>query len=535
MTSTSICVRIESMKSSRAGSQKSHDLRTGKVPAYVDKSRSHLNTNPILLEQPLLKTTDENTLRKSRKNGVVGFAGIITFSTAAQTLVSRLSPSEQDELFTKVAVNSSTHFGSRCESLSIHRDESAIHAHFTFANVNFETQKRINPNATSLKKLQDVAAQAAREILPEIIRGKSKIQRIRDGEKRSATIHRSVKQLHEDLPREIESMKSQQSSLNRGLVDLQSRLQSTQEKLSTIDSTLRERTNNLQKTENRLLSAQQKLEKALSDENASSKNIEKLKKRVETYELRIPEQHKEIASLNAEKNKLEQQIQPLRTEKNNLEKAISNIPKNQFKTVPVLVKHTKKLVGHDEVIVQSQQFVTPNQHARTRENLKKASVATKKMRDERSKMLQIICENRQYAFCKHANFSDLKIYEIYGCELLDFGRMIIAKNDGTAKQIAAALYSQTRKKCWNPAIFKCNDSVANEIIKLAKADNILCKNGIKIEFKSEHQNSMLKKAMQQTEPSVSISTSVDTGMSKFFKHIQNEPDEDADDDMGMGI
>jgi len=55
--------------------------------------------------------------------------------------------------------------------------------------VNFETQKRINPNATSLKKMQDVAAQAAQEILSEIVRGKSKIQRIRDGEKRSATIH----------------------------------------------------------------------------------------------------------------------------------------------------------------------------------------------------------------------------------------------------------------------------------------------------------------------------------------------------------
>ncbi len=434
----SICVRIESMKSNRASGQKSHDLRTGKVPAYVDKSRSHLNTNPILLEQPLLKTTNENTARKSRKDGVVGFAGIITFSHDAQSLVNELSTSQQDELFLRVAKTTATHFGSRVESLSIHRDENALHAHFSFANVNFETKKRIRPNAGDLKKLQDVAAQAAQKILPEIVRGKSKIQRIRDGENRSATIHRSVKELHNDLPIEIAA--------------LQSRILSTQEKL--------------QKNEQRLLSSQKKLEKMMDDENASSKNIKKMKKRVSDYGVRVKNERESLEEISIEKRKLEQQIPALHQQKNELEQALSSLSPRQTKKVKIIKKHTPKRLGHDELVTITQEVVSKERYAM---NCKKL----KQMQHEHLELLKIICETNSYSMnIGKDEWQNMRVYKSYSCEVLDFGRLLIVR-DGTDAQKASALYSQSKEKGWQKPFFSCAPEVAKSIIKFARADGKL--------------------------------------------------------------
>ncbi len=209
--SFAISVRIEHRSIGRAKAARNHDLRLGHIPAYVDQER--MGANSIILDpaQPaalrrvcLSNRANRPTQRAMRKDAAIASCFIITFGKAAQPIFEALPPARQDAAYKAVADAVAALLGSEVTGLVAHRDETAPHAHGQMPAVRSDGRplsKVLTPSMA--KQVQDVAAQAIANFAPQIVRGKPKAQRIADGEPRSKTVHRSVQQLHSDLPEEI--------------------------------------------------------------------------------------------------------------------------------------------------------------------------------------------------------------------------------------------------------------------------------------------------------------------------------------------
>lgn len=212
--SMTVSVRVQHNSMSKAAGQRRHDARLGNVPTYVDQDRSDDNSiiQPTMMEGEARRQCEalraQNDHKRSMKStAAVLTAGVITFGTDAQPVIEALDKEKQDQLYQDVAERIATELDTRLVGLAVHRDEAAPHAHFNLLAVNRQglpLSKVITKDQA--KHLQDIAGQVLAEHgLAEITRGKSKEQRILEGEDPSKTIHRSVAQLHKDLPREIEA------------------------------------------------------------------------------------------------------------------------------------------------------------------------------------------------------------------------------------------------------------------------------------------------------------------------------------------
>lgn len=210
--SMTVSVRTTHKGPGKAVGQKRHDLREGYVPKYVDRSRSGLNSvlikplgeadlKQICLERRSLK----NTKRAMKKDASLSTTGIITWGKEAQGVIEALSVEDQDKLYSEIARRLSELLSSEITGLVVHRDESAPHAHYqmpAYATDGRPLSKVMTPAIAV--KMQDVAGEVLASLgLGEIKRGVPKATRIAAGEPTSAWVHRSVKQLHDDLPQEI--------------------------------------------------------------------------------------------------------------------------------------------------------------------------------------------------------------------------------------------------------------------------------------------------------------------------------------------
>lgn len=156
--------------------RKSHDMREQKqIPGNIDQARTCHNT--VVIPTPTAKEALEmmhqvkaaaNARQRfdPAKNNLV-YDGILSFSHEAQVVVQVLAAGEDGRML------------------------------------------RIGPR--DCRQRQDVAARAWGDL--GIARGKPKRQRIEDGDLWSEIIKRSVRQLHEDLPREIAEMAAQNAVL----------------------------------------------------------------------------------------------------------------------------------------------------------------------------------------------------------------------------------------------------------------------------------------------------------------------------------
>jgi hypothetical protein len=216
-----------------------HCERSSKVlPKYVDQSRTHLNS--VLISAPgeaqlrkeceSLRATQEHK-RAMKFDAAVLTDGIISFGTEAQKVVESMTKEKQDELFLETAKRLSEFCGSKLVSLTVHRDEQAIHAHYGMLAVGNDGKplsKTLNPNRMSM--MQDVAGEVWKE--HGITRGERKSERIARGDDASKVYHRSVKQLHQDLPVELEQFESLLSVSKEKLEKNQRLLDATLEKMS---------------------------------------------------------------------------------------------------------------------------------------------------------------------------------------------------------------------------------------------------------------------------------------------------------------
>lgn len=265
----SISVRVEHKGMDKSRFQMLHDTRTGNQPDYVDRARAHLNDVLIVPGSPgamskLCKKRRELrvTQRQMKIDASVATIGIVTFSTSAQKIINDLSRDEQNFMFEDVSNAISKRLNNEITGLVVHRDESAIHAHFQMPAYSLDgtpVSKLITPRVAS--ELQDIAGACVEQ--HGISRGVKKKVRVARGESLAKTTHRNVKQLHEDLPAELETLQRQ---IEEQLLKLQKNDRLIREKqlqIDTLDATV-EKTEQAKKTlaiyEKRIFDASVELE-----------------------------------------------------------------------------------------------------------------------------------------------------------------------------------------------------------------------------------------------------------------------------------
>jgi len=204
--SKTISVRIESAKLSTAQGERSHDLRLGRIPGYVDQSRSQYNSEIVRPADPQAVRDEISAHRElANQRGLKSDAsvmkrGIITFGTEAQAVFEALSVKEQDQRFKDVALAVSRETGLDLLGLVVHRDEEAVHAHFFLRGYRYDPETgREEPSHFSkkdLSRLQDVAGACVRDL--GITRGEYVGERVANGDSLAQTKHRSVRSLHRD-------------------------------------------------------------------------------------------------------------------------------------------------------------------------------------------------------------------------------------------------------------------------------------------------------------------------------------------------
>jgi hypothetical protein len=263
-----VSTRIEP---SRSG-QRAHDLRLGPQPEYVDAERSHLNR--VLIE-PLTNDTLRDEWRevknrigkkgKIRSNQNLSYAGIITFGHEAQGIFEGLTSEQQDAAFLEVGKKIAERFNTRLTGMVFHGDETAPHAHFQLRGMADDgTMLSQVVKRGALRDVQDITAEVMARYAPGIERGKDKWVRIDEGEDFAATVNRSVKQLHEDLPAEIAAKEVE-------LAEAQAKLKTNLDRLA-------------------------KAEKQATEEGAKA---EKARKRAEAYERRAETAREDVANLES--------------------------------------------------------------------------------------------------------------------------------------------------------------------------------------------------------------------------------------------
>ncbi|MHB1562642.1 MAG: plasmid recombination protein [Leptospirillum sp.] len=192
-----------------------HDARTSKkIPKNVDQTRTHLNRVLIgsMTQEDLEKSKREQTERirsftkkAPRRDANYYIPGIITFSKEARNQVNSMPPDGQAMKFVE---DVSKKNDVKIIYLVRHSDESTTHYHFLLEYVDSDGRavgRKLNKKA--LSGLQDEAGMIFGSI--GLTRGIKKTERLARGEDFAKTVHRSVRQLHEDLPGEIAIKKSQ--------------------------------------------------------------------------------------------------------------------------------------------------------------------------------------------------------------------------------------------------------------------------------------------------------------------------------------
>ncbi len=208
-----ISVRIEHRAMTRAKAQRDHDLRRGPQPSYVDLDLTEHND---VLVEPVTpaalrgiceeRRAQRPTRRAMRSDAAVATCGIITFGTKAGQLVGGHDRHTPAHAFRAVAEAVATRLDTTLTGLVVHRDETAIHAHFqlpAYDRRGVPLSKATRP--AILSELQDVAAEAVQRCFPEVERGTRYGERIAAGASYADTVHRTVAELHRDLPRDLEA------------------------------------------------------------------------------------------------------------------------------------------------------------------------------------------------------------------------------------------------------------------------------------------------------------------------------------------
>lgn len=262
-------VRIQSDPAGRAGGQRQHDLRHAPIPGYVDRDRMILNS---VVMEPLtpgaLRTIckERRSLRRTqramKRNASVAISGIIVFGRGVQADFEALAIPDQDAAYRDVAEAIAARLNTTVTGLVAHRDETAPHAHFQLPAFDLAGNAISSMTKRAVTaELQTITAQVMQRHVVRMERGRSKYDRLRSGANYADTLHRSVQELHYDLPAEIATAQARRDALHQEAGKVAARIAKLQ-----------------------------------AQEALTAKEI----KRLETYERRLRAKQDELAELEAE-------------------------------------------------------------------------------------------------------------------------------------------------------------------------------------------------------------------------------------------
>lgn len=266
-------IRVEPLKPSGYKGQRMHDLRRGKQPAYVDGTRTPLNR--ILVEPPtpgaMRKICEarrgQRETRRAMKSGTnCAFMGVLTFGAEAQTLFSALPAEKQDAAYLEAAEAIADRMNTTLAGLVVHADESAPHAHLMFPAFDLDGQ----PLTRTMKKgalvaFQDILAEVMGRHAPGIERGRSRAARIEAGADPAAIIHRTVRQLHADLPAELAAKEAEVAEAAARVDEMRARVEKLEAKAALTD-----------KEAKRLETYQARLSARIAEQEAAQAEAERL-------------------------------------------------------------------------------------------------------------------------------------------------------------------------------------------------------------------------------------------------------------------
>ena len=305
--SNAVSVRAHGDTSARSSGQSDHDLREqlrldalgqlileheedredaerrlALIPNYVDKTRCHLNSVLVpTMRGPDLRAICEErrsrreTKRAMKSNAAVSTSVIITFGKGVQEQIEALPAAVQDRAFREVMEKIAAELNNTVSGLVVHRDESAIHAHGQMPGVNLDgipNSKVMNPEFH--RNMQDWAAEIWQRYEPTVVRGVPKSERIARGDNAAQIFNRMVKELHSDLPAEIDAKRAELTGVQA----------------------------DLDKQSERLAKARADLAKVEAENGAESAKAEKIRKRAATYEKRAERAQGELDRLTDEIN-----------------------------------------------------------------------------------------------------------------------------------------------------------------------------------------------------------------------------------------
>lgn len=204
-------VRVEVRDAQGYASQRRHDLRIGPQPAYVNPDAPEPNR---VLIQPL-QTAELKALAKTRRdrrpktramkrNAGIAVIGLIGFGIEAQSMFEALSPEQQNQALCAAVMRVAAELNTTVTGLVLHVDETARHAHFSLCGYD-ETGTPLSScmGRKMLRRLQTALHEELRMFMPDLERGRARKARAEAGAQPHEIVHRSVRELHADLPLEI--------------------------------------------------------------------------------------------------------------------------------------------------------------------------------------------------------------------------------------------------------------------------------------------------------------------------------------------
>jgi predicted nucleic acid-binding Zn-ribbon protein len=214
-------VRVEIRSAQGYANQRRHDLRIGAQPAYVNPDPPEPNR---IFIQPLT-TAEIKALAKERRaqremvrtmkaNAGVAVVGIIGFGIEAQKMFEALDAATQEKALRAAVARVAADLRTTVTGLVFHLDETARHAHFSLCGYDVTGQ----PLSTwmgrgVLRDLQTALHEELRAFMPDLERGRSRKARVEAGAAPHELVHRSVDELHIDLPFEIEAKRKELAEL----------------------------------------------------------------------------------------------------------------------------------------------------------------------------------------------------------------------------------------------------------------------------------------------------------------------------------
>jgi len=317
-------VRIQADTMSGYSGQRRHDLRIGEIPNYVDEDRVGLNRTLITPPPPaeMREIAQERrgrreTLRKMKSNAAIATAGIITFGAEAAQWFEELPKAEQDQAFRDLAEAVARRLNTSLHSLVIHLDEATIHAHFHLCSYDLDGRPLSQTTRPQiLSELQDLTTEVMQRYCPEIERGTRYGDRLAAGADYADVIHKSVKQLHRELPADLARKKAEVEALERAraeadaaraasekLAEIAARVQlehqdaetATRIKVREVEDRLADLEAQEQNARERVTEMQGRVDKLTAKESLTAKET----KRLETYQKRLTDRIAELEAAEA--------------------------------------------------------------------------------------------------------------------------------------------------------------------------------------------------------------------------------------------